>query len=123
MTLITFKRQSGFTLIEMLIVIAIIGILAAIAIPNFNRYRQNSFNAAAESDLRNTATSEEAYFVDHNDYCETLSNLETNYDLTISEGVQIDLDVSQNAYTLVAFHSLGNKTYTLTGPGGALKSD
>jgi prepilin-type N-terminal cleavage/methylation domain-containing protein len=44
------KNNKGFTLIELMIVIAIIGILAAIAIPNFIAYRNKSFCSAAESD-------------------------------------------------------------------------
>ena len=59
------QRQRGFTLIELLIVVAIIGILAAIAIPQFARYRQRSYNAAAQTDLRNLRTDLEAYFADN----------------------------------------------------------
>jgi prepilin-type N-terminal cleavage/methylation domain-containing protein len=59
---------AGFTLIELLVVIAIIGILAAIAIPQFAAYRRRSFEAAAKSDLHNSAVAEEAYFVTGNTY-------------------------------------------------------
>ena len=59
---------SGFTLVELLIVIAIIGILAAIAIPRFASYRQKSYNSAALSDLRNAKVKFAAYYADNHHY-------------------------------------------------------
>ena len=57
-------NQKGFTLIELMIVIAIIGILAAIAIPQFANYRMKSYNSSGQSDVRNLATSQAAFFSD-----------------------------------------------------------
>ena len=59
------KNQKGFTLVELLIVIAIIGILAAIAIPQFSKYRQNAYRAVTKSDVKNAYTAVQAYVSDN----------------------------------------------------------
>jgi len=58
----------AFTLIELLIVVAIIAILAAIAVPNFLEAQTRSKISRAKADLRSLATGLESYFVDHNNY-------------------------------------------------------
>ena len=62
------KNKKGFTLVELLIVVAIIGILAAIAIPQFSAYRIRAFNGAAVSDIRNIKTVEESVYAEYRAY-------------------------------------------------------
>ena len=64
----TLKGKKGFTLIELMIVVAIIGILAAIAIPNFLKFQAKSKQSEAKSNLGAIFTGEVAYFGEANIY-------------------------------------------------------
>ena len=63
-------HRTGFTLIELMIVVVIIGLLAAIAIPKFANTKEKAYIASMRSDLRNLVTAEEAYYADSIAYTE-----------------------------------------------------
>lgn len=62
------KKESGFTLIELMIVVAIVGILASVAIASYNSYRQKAFKAVLLQDVRNAGTMEEAIYATTQSY-------------------------------------------------------
>jgi len=62
------QNSKGFTLIELMIVVAIIGILAAIAIPQFTKYRARAQNTQALSDVRNVKTDLEGFYAENQVY-------------------------------------------------------
>ena len=62
------KLKKGFTLIELMIVVAIIGILAALAIPNFIRFQARSKQSEVKANLKSLFTAERSYFQEHDTY-------------------------------------------------------
>lgn len=66
------RRQDGFTLVELMVVVAIIGLLSAVAIPNFQKYQARSKTAEAKLQLSAIYTAEASFFSDYNIYSHCL---------------------------------------------------
>lgn len=112
------RDSGGFTLVELLIVVVIIGILAAIAIPQFASSKGSALDAAAKSDLRNAMTAQEAYFAEADTYAPTAIAAGS---FTTSTGISISASAaSAGGYAVTASHASSANTYWVqVGTGSA----
>ena len=108
------SRDEGFTLIELMVVVMIIAVLIAIAIPSFLGFRKSAQDRAAQSEVRNVLLSEKAYWLEEGDYTETAADitaLEPNANINADEavGVYIDLNaLSSDTVCIVRTAESGN---------------
>src|SRR3990170_2759536 len=78
--LIKIDKKNGYTLIELMIVLAIIGILAAIAIPNFIQLQAKAKQSEAKSNLSSIFIGQSSYFTEYNKFCTTFPLLNWKYE-------------------------------------------
>ena len=119
------KRNDGFTLMELLIVIAILGILSAIVMYQFSSYQQKSYDAQAHSDLRNAVTAEEAYYASAQTYKSGTDNGPGNSrfleGLRLSPTVALEMVANGSTFSGTAKSSRGSRTLSYDSATGTIQ--
>jgi len=90
-------------------IVFIVGILVAVAIPQFNAYRTKGFNSAAKSDIRNAKTVLEAHFADHQRYPEKLEAVDGKFQA--SKNVDVKCSINPTGYVCASAHKQGTIMY------------
>ena len=108
---VTKKVQNGFTLIELMIVVAIIGILAAIAFPSYQNYVIKSKRSAAQSFMLDVSNREKQYLLDARAYTTTLASLGATIPSEVSSNYTIAVDVGATppSFTITATPIAGTR--------------
>jgi len=113
-------KSQGFTLLELLVAIGILGILVALAILQYLAYRRNAFIAGVKSDLKNASIVQEAYFTETGIHTQSLPTLLT-YRLRQTENVSISITSDGSSNSLTATHTnCGADTWTFNRTGNNL---
>ncbi len=111
MNLVKTKTEKGFTLIELMIVVAIIGILAAIAIPQFASYRVKAFNSAAKADLHTAQTVFEVFFNDNDQYPNAVTADTGSLSFTDGGSASVSFNTSKTVF-FASKAGANNQTYS-----------
>jgi prepilin-type N-terminal cleavage/methylation domain-containing protein len=112
----TTCSESGFTLVELLVVLVIIGVLLAISVSSYLGYRDRAADQAAQANLRMGMSAAEAYYSDSHTYV-GMDHLALE---AIDSGLSTTLRVtSAGANTYCIRETVSNRTWSVRGPGSA----
>ena len=107
------NNKKGFTLVEIMIVVVIIGLLAAMAVPAFQQVRKSSSEKAALNDLRQIAAAADQYFLDQGVTTITVAALVPTYIKTINSKNTYPTSVNSTDTDLTATTPFGTISYDL----------
>ena len=109
------RNTEGFTLLELLIVIAIVSILSAIAVPQLNAYKRNAFIDEVKIDLKNASLFQEAYFIDNDTYTGSVGTLNSaGFRQNAQVVLSITVGMGGQSFSISATHNnCGADTWTL----------
>ncbi|MBI2359909.1 MAG: prepilin-type N-terminal cleavage/methylation domain-containing protein [Deltaproteobacteria bacterium] len=103
------RKDRGFTLIELMVVIAIVSILTAIAIPAYNSYQQRAIDDHMIRDIKNATIAIEAYYADRRVYTSIIADLLAT-GLRQTPGVTMTITLTtETTYTITASKPNGTK--------------